>query len=200
MKIKTARLLESAAKASQFPKTSLPEVAFSGRSNVGKSSLINSLLMRKKLVKTSSIPGKTQLINFFLINEDFCFVDFPGYGFAKVPEKVRFKWRSLIESYLSQRKNLKGVVLIVDIRQGPTDRDRQLLEWLELHSRPVLLVAGKADKLGRGLRQQRIKTIREELRIDNMPLAHASSNREGRQEIWKVLGPWLFYRRNSTGS
>ena len=200
MKIKTAWLLESAAKASRFPKTSLPEVAFSGRSNVGKSSLINSLLMRRKLVKTSSTPGKTQLINFFLINEDFCFVDLPGYGFAKVPEKVRLKWRSLIESYLSQRKNLKGVVLIVDIRQGPTDQDRQLLEWLVHHSRPVLVVAGKADKLGRGQRQRRIQTIREELRLENMPLAHASPNREGRQEIWKVLGPWLFDERNSTDS
>ena len=200
MKIKTARLLESAAKASRFPKTSLPEVAFSGRSNVGKSSLINSLLMRRKLVKTSSTPGKTQLINFFLINEDFCFVDLPGYGFAKVPEKVRFKWRSLIESYLSQRKNLKGVVLIVDIRQGPTNQDRQLLEWLEHHSRPVLVVAGKADKLGRGQRQRRIQTIRDELQLGNMPLAHASPNREGRQEIWKVLFPWLFDERSSTGS
>ena len=192
MKIKTARLLESAAKESRFPKTCLPEVAFSGRSNVGKSSLINSLLMRRKLVKTSSTPGKTQLINFFLINEDFCFVDLPGYGFANVPEKVRLNWRSLIESYLSQRKNLKGVVLIVDIRQGPTDQDRKLLEWLWHHSRPVLVVAGKADKLGRGQRQRRIKTIREELRLENMPLSHASPNSEGRQEIWQVLGPWLF--------
>ena len=116
MKIKSAGLLESAAGANQFPDLVMQEIAFAGRSNVGKSTLINSLLTRKKLVKTSSTPGKTRLINFFLINEIFCLVDLPGYGFAKVPAEMRESWRKLIETYLSRRDNLRGVVLIIDIR------------------------------------------------------------------------------------
>ena len=126
MKIKSAGLLESAAGANQFPDLFMPEIAFAGRSNVGKSTLINSLLTRKKLVKTSSTPGKTRLINFFMINEIFCLVDLPGYGFAKVPAEMRESWRKLIETYLSRRDNLRGVVLIIDIRHGPTAQDRQV--------------------------------------------------------------------------
>ena len=150
MKIKSAGLFESAAGANQFPDLVMPEIAFAGRSNVGKSTLINSLLTRKKLVKTSSTPGKTRLINFFLINEIFCLVDLPGYGFAKVPAEMRESWRKLIETYLSRRYNLRGVVLIIDIRHGPTAQERQLKSWLDFHHRPMLVVASKSDKLSRG--------------------------------------------------
>mgnify|MGYP001210239391 CR=1 FL=1 len=142
MKIKSAGLLESAAGANQFPDLVMPEIAFAGRSNVGKSTLINSLLTRKKLVKTSSTPGKTRLINFFLINEIFCLVDLPGYGFAKVPAEMRESWRKLIETYLSRRDNLRGVVLIIDIRHGPTAQDRQFTQSRE----PVQRVVGRVLK------------------------------------------------------
>ena len=191
MKIKTSELFKSAAKPSQFPQLELPEIAFAGRSNVGKSSLANSLLLRKKLFKTSATPGKTQLINFFLINQSFCFVDLPGYGFAKVPKVVRAKWRILIETYLSQRQNLKGVVLIIDIRHGPTPQDQQLLNWLVHHQRPVLVVVSKADKLSRGKQAQQLQSIHKELQLEQLPLPHSILKREGRAEIWKGLTPWL---------
>ena len=191
MKIKSAGLLESAAGANQFPDLVMPEIAFAGRSNVGKSTLINSLLTRKKLVKTSSTPGKTRLINFFLINENFCLVDLPGYGFAKVPAEMRESWRKLIETYLSRRDNLRGVVLIIDIRQGPTTQDRQLKSWLDFHQRPMLVVASKSDKLSRGKCASQLQKIKKDLELPQLPLPHSSLNKEGRGQIWKALDGWL---------
>ena len=191
MKIKSAGLLESAAGANQFPDLVMPEIAFAGRSNVGKSTLINSLLTRKKLVKTSSTPGKTRLINFFLINEIFCLVDLPGYGFAKVPAEMRESWRKLIETYLSRRDNLRGVVLIIDIRHGPTAQDRQLKSWLDFHRRPMLVVASKSDKLSRGKCASQLQKIKKDLELTQLPLPHSSLNKEGRGQIWKALDGWL---------
>lgn len=191
MKINSAGLLESAAGANQFPDLVMPEIAFAGRSNVGKSTLINSLLTRKKLVKTSSTPGKTRLINFFLINEIFCLVDLPGYGFAKVPAEMRESWRKLIETYLSRRDNLRGVVLIIDIRHGPTVQDRQLKSWLDFHQRPMLVVASKSDKLSRGKCASQLQKIKKDLELTQLPLPHSSLNKEGRGQIWKALDGWL---------
>ena len=191
MKIKSAGLLESAAGANQFPDLVMPEIAFAGRSNVGKSTLINSLLTRKKLVKTSSTPGKTRLINFFLINEIFCLVDLPGYGFAKVPAEMRESWRKLIETYLSRRDNLRGVVLIIDIRHGPTAQDRQLKSWLDFHHRPMLVVASKSDKLSRGKCASQLQKIKKDLELTQLPLPHSNLNKEGRGQIWKALDGWL---------
>ena len=191
MKIKSAGLLESAAGANQFPDLVMPEIAFAGRSNVGKSTLINSLLTRNKLVKTSSTPGKTRLINFFLINEIFCLVDLPGYGFAKVPAEMRESWRKLIETYLSRRDNLRGVVLIIDIRHGPTVQDRQLKSWLDFHQRPMLVVASKSDKLSRGKCASQLQKIKKDLELTQLPLPHSSLNKEGRGQIWKALDGWL---------
>ncbi|MFL2748955.1 MAG: ribosome biogenesis GTP-binding protein YihA/YsxC [bacterium] len=191
MKIKSAGLLESAAGANQFPELVMPEIAFAGRSNVGKSTLINSLLTRKKLVKTSSTPGKTRLINFFLINEIFCLVDLPGYGFAKVPTEMRESWRKLIETYLSRRDNLRGVVLIIDIRHGPTAQDRQLKSWLDFHRRPMLVVASKSDKLSPGKCASQLQKIKKDLELTQLPLPHSSLNKEGRGQIWKALDGWL---------
>ena len=191
MKIKSAGLLESAAGANQFPDLVMPEIAFAGRSNVGKSTLINSLLTRKKLVKTSSTPGKTRLINFFLINEIFCLVDLPGYGFAKVPAEMRESWRKLIETYLSRRDNLRGVVLIIDIRHGPTVQDRQLKSWLDFHQRPMLVVASKSDKFSRGKCASQLQKIKKDLELPQLPLPHSSLNKEGRGQIWKALDGWL---------
>lgn len=191
MKIRSAEFILSASSPWQFPPPTLPEIAFAGRSNVGKSTLINSLLNRKKLVKTSSTPGKTQLINFFNINDKFHFVDLPGYGFAKVPEPVRKQWQRLIEAYLQERESLRNVVLIIDSRHGATAQDRQLKEWLDYYERPVLIVASKIDKLKRSQIQKHLKTIRQDLGLDTTPLAHSSLENGRRDEIWKNLNPWL---------
>ncbi|MEC8939332.1 MAG: ribosome biogenesis GTP-binding protein YihA/YsxC [SAR324 cluster bacterium] len=191
MKIRSAEFILSASSPWQFPSPTLPEIAFAGRSNVGKSTLINSLLNRKKLVKTSSTPGKTQLINFFKINDKFHFVDLPGYGFAKVPETVRQQWQRLIEAYLQERESLRNVVLIIDSRHGPTSQDRQLKEWLDYYDRPVLIVASTIDKLKRGQIQKHLKIIRQDLSLDTTPLAHSSLEKGRRDEIWKNLNPWL---------
>ena len=166
MKIKSAGLLESAAGANQFPDLVMPEIAFAGRSNVGKSTLINSLLTRKKLVKTSSTP-------------------------AKVPAEMRESWRKLIETYLSRRDNLRGVVLIIDIRHGPTAQDRQLKSWLDFHQRPMLVVASKSDKLSRGKCASQLQKIKKDLELTQLPLPHSSLNKEGRGQIWKALDGWL---------
>ncbi len=189
MKIRSAEFILSASSPWQFPAPTLPEIAFAGRSNVGKSTLINSLLNRKKLVKTSSTPGKTQLINFFKINDAFHFVDLPGYGFAKVPENVRQQWQRLIEAYLQERETLRNVVLIVDSRHKPTAQDRQLKEWLDYYQRPVLIVASKIDKLKRGQIQKQLKQIKQDLSLDKTPLVHSSLEKGRREEIWNNLWP-----------
>ena len=187
MKIHSAEFLLSASTTRQFPAATLPEIAFAGRSNVGKSTLINSLLNRKKLVKTSATPGKTQLINFFKVNDQFYFVDLPGYGYAKVPESVRRKWQNLVEAYLSERETLRNVVLIIDCRHNPTVQDRQLLEWLEYYQRPSLIVASKIDKLKRGQVQKHLQKIKHDLSIESVPLGHSSMQYGRREEIWKKL-------------
>ena len=191
MRIHAAEFMLSASTISQFPAETLPEIAFAGRSNVGKSTLINSLLNRKKLVKTSATPGKTQLINFFKVNDKFYFVDLPGYGYAKVPESVRRKWQDLVESYLSERKTLRNVVLIIDSRHNPTIQDRQLLAWLKYFQRPSLIVASKIDKLKRGQVENHIQKIKKNLSIESAPLGHSSMQFGSREEIWKKLDPWI---------
>ena len=191
MKIRSAEFIISASSPKHFPVKTIPEIAFAGRSNVGKSSLINSLLNRKKLVKTSSTPGKTQLINFFMINDNFYFVDLPGYGFAKVPENVRQQWQVLIEAYLQERKSLRSVVLIVDSRHGPNLQDIQLKEWLEYYEVPVLVVANKIDKLKRSKVQRHLRNIRQDLGLSKSPLSHSSLEKLGRSDIWRDLIPFL---------
>ena len=191
MKIHSAEFLLSASTTRQFPAATLPEIAFAGRSNVGKSTLINSLLNRKKLVKTSATPGKTQLINFFKVNDQFYFVDLPGYGYAKVPDSVRRKWQNLVEAYLSERETLRNVVLIIDCRHNPTVQDRQLLEWLEYYQRPSLIVASKIDKLKRGQVQKHLQKIKHDLSIESVPLGHSSMQYGRREEIWKKLVPCI---------
>ncbi len=154
MKIKSAEFVASFTALSQLPKKRLPEIAFAGRSNVGKSSLINKILNRKKLAKTSGTPGKTRQLNYFLINDAFHFVDLPGYGFAKVPKTERQQWRRLIEAYLSKNQHLRVVVSLIDSRMGPTALDLELIEWLAHLEIPILAVATKLDKLSRNQAKQ----------------------------------------------
>lgn len=191
MKISSAEFVISAATEKQFPKSDLVEVAFAGKSNVGKSTLINSLLNRKNLVKTSSTPGKTRLINFFLINQQFSLVDLPGYGFAKVSRSMKEQWQQLIEVYLAKRRNLKCVILIIDSRHGPTQQDLQLQEWLTHYQITHLVIGNKVDKLKRSELQKNLKQIQTKMQLDSLPIAHSSIKKVGQQEIWNALSQWL---------
>ena len=185
MIIKSAEFVKSATAPAHYPETTLFEIAFAGRSNVGKSSLINVLVNRRGLVRTSSTPGRTQLINFFDINGDFSLVDLPGYGFAKVPLAVKKAWGPMVRTYLETRANLRGVVLLFDLRRVPRDEDLQLLDWLEELDVPTIPVVTKADKVKRGQRAAHLKAIRDAtgLPADAFTLFSAVS-REGKDDVW----------------
>ena len=190
MKITSAEFITGAVKTGQFPKEIFPEFAFAGKSNVGKSSLINSLVNRKKLVRTSQIPGKTQMINFFSINENITLVDLPGYGFAKVPESVRKNWKNMIENYLIKRKSLKGVIFIIDIRRGLKELDVDLKKWLDCQNRDYVLVATKADKLKLREKKGQLEKLKEILREEDEIITFSSKTGEGRKELWQ----WILKR------
>jgi len=182
--------LVSAFQESQYPPPDKPEVAFAGRSNVGKSSLINVLLNRKKLARTSSTPGRTQALNFFSVDRLFYVVDLPGYGFARVPLEVRASWGKMTGTYLRSRPNLRAVVVIIDIRRGPGDGDMELLGFLERFAKKAIIVLTKADKLSRQQCRSRLNEAAGQLagRINEAPILFSAKNREGRGEIWsKVL-------------
>jgi GTP-binding protein len=185
MKIISTEFIKSAAKPGQYPPAECAEIAFAGRSNVGKSSLINVLVRRKKLVRTSSTPGRTQLINFFSVNRCFNLVDLPGYGFAKVPMAVKKSWGPMIRTYLEERETLKGVVFILDIRRIPRSEDIQLLDWLEEFHIPTIPVLTKVDKVNRGQRDKQVARIAAAtgLPADAFSLFSAVS-REGLEDIW----------------
>jgi len=189
MKIISAEFIKSATDPSHYPEETLPEIAFAGRSNVGKSSLINTLLQRKKLARTSNTPGRTQLINFFLVNDDLFFVDLPGYGYAKVPLEIKKKWGPMVERYLKTRKNLRMVVLILDIRRDPTKDDLSLVSWLyNCGIRPVFVLT-KADKLSKSKVAMRRRAIGEILEVsDDALVTFSARTREGRENIWNVIG------------
>jgi GTP-binding protein len=188
MHVKSALFITSATKLQQYPEGDLPEIAFSGRSNVGKSSLINALVNRKNLVRTSSTPGRTQLINFFDVNGTFTLVDLPGYGFAKVPLEVKKQWGPMIEKYLSMRTNLRGVVLIIDIRRIPKEEDLQLLNWLRTFSIPPILVVTKCDKVSKNERERQLNLIAKELGVEKTALNPFSAlSKEGLENIWTQI-------------
>lgn len=189
MKITSVTFVKSATHPSHYPESNVPEVAFAGRSNVGKSSLINALVNRKNLAKTSGTPGKTRLINFFLINNRLSLVDLPGYGFAKVSQAVKKSWGPMIETYLKERGNLGLVVVILDIRRDPSEDDLALVDWLSSYHRPILFILTKADKLSKNQAFVRIRKIRESLRADNdaeMILFSAKTGL-GKEAIWRKL-------------
>lgn len=189
MKIKSSEFIISAVKPSQYPQIELPEIALAGRSNVGKSSLINMLLNRKRLARTSSVPGKTQTINFYLINKEFHFVDLPGYGYAKVSKKSQEEWGKIIERYLTSRENLIEVLQLVDIRHKPTAQDKQMYEWIKHFGFGGIVVATKLDKIKRGQRQKQINLIRKELGMDkdDILIPISSTNREGKKQLWDAI-------------
>jgi len=184
MKITTAVFTQSATKPGNYPPVGLPEIAFAGRSNVGKSSLINVLVNRKSLVRTSSTPGRTQLINFFDINDTFTLVDLPGYGFAKVPLAVKAAWGPMIRTYLGMRETLKAVVFIIDVRRVPGEEDIQMLDWLEEFGVPTIPVITKMDKLKRSQWEKHIKLIVEATGLPRDAFSLFSAHtRDGKDEI-----------------
>jgi len=188
MKIISAEFLKSAEQSAHYPEAVTPEIAFAGRSNAGKSSLINKLLNRKKLVKTSSTPGKTRLINFFLINNLFLFVDLPGYGYAKVPKSVKKKWGPMVEAYISQRETLKGVVIIMDIRRTPGPEDQHMFNWLDYLNIISIPVLTKIDKLSKTKQKKQMHIIAENLLLEeNSLFPFSAKTGQGKDEIWTAI-------------
>ncbi len=189
MKITQAEFVISAAEPHQLPQDALPEIALAGRSNVGKSSLINRLLQRKSLARTSSQPGKTQTLNYYRINEQLYFVDFPGYGYAKVSKVQRQKWGQLIEAYLREREPLRLVLLIVDLRHPPTEDDCLMYDWMRHYAIPCQVVVTKADKLPRSKWAKHIRIARDTLGMPEgqQPLLFSSISGLGREELWSIL-------------
>ena len=183
MKILSAEFVTSAAAPKQFPVDGRPQVAFAGRSNVGKSSLINALLNRRSLVKTSATPGKTQLINFFLINAKFYCVDLPGYGYAKAPRAVVDTWAPMIEGYIKDSPRLRLVVVLLDIRRTPDARDLRLIEWLRQYRVPALYVLTKADKMKRQESMRAQRDITAQLGLAQPPLLTSAKEGKGIAEL-----------------
>ncbi|BCA80701.1 ribosome biogenesis GTP-binding protein YihA/YsxC [Desulfuromonas sp. AOP6] len=200
MLIKTAEFVKSATRPDNYPESDLPEVAFAGRSNVGKSTLINVLVNRKALVRTSSTPGRTQLLNFFDINGTFSLVDLPGYGFAKVPLAVKKDWGPMVRTFLERRHNLRAVVILFDIRRVPREEDLQLLDWLEEYQIPTIPVLTKVDKVSRGQREKQIKPIMAATGLPRDAFSLFSAlNREGKDEVWERIEDALAQDRQEVG-
>lgn len=194
MKINNPRFVGSAAGKNQYIADNLPEIAIVGRSNVGKSSLINMMLGRKNLVKTSQTPGKTQLINFFDIDGLFRIVDLPGYGFANVSRAVKRSWGDLIGEYLANRPNLLEIMMLVDIRRSPNEDDLHMIDWIRASGYRGIYIATKADKLGRSKQSEQRREIIKKLGIDRLIVTSAES-RLGKYEIWDALNS-LFKERD----
>ena len=186
MKVVSAEFLKSAFKEADWPRDFKPEIAFLGRSNVGKSSLINSLLSVRGLARTSSNPGRTQALNFFLINDQFKFVDFPGFGYAKVPREIKSSWGEMATGYLAKRRQLVLSIHIVDSRHEPTKQDLQLHEWLEESDKPRLTVATKSDKLSNNELKKNLGRIARVLNVDSV-MAYSAKSGRGREELWRAI-------------
>jgi GTP-binding protein len=189
MVIKSAELETVCGITSVLPENTLPEIAFSGRSNVGKSSLINGLLNRKSLARTSAQPGKTQTINFYKINEVLYFVDLPGYGYAKVSAEIKEKWGKMIERYFKKTVRLKVVFLLVDIRHKPSENDKIMYDWIVYQGYQPVIIATKLDKISRSQKEKQVRQIREVLGAspDTVIIPFSSLTKQGREEIWQVI-------------
>jgi len=183
MKVTSAEFIKSAFAREHWTTDGLPEIAFLGRSNVGKSSLINSLLQRKGLARTSNTPGRTQSINFFLINESFYFVDLPGYGYARVSKQMRGDWGKMAEEYLSERRELALSIQLIDSRHEPSELDRQLNEWLHYHEKNHLVAATKSDKLSANKLNQSMREIKNILPESGI-ITYSSQTGKGKDALW----------------
>ncbi len=189
MVIKNVSLETVCGITSKFPENRYPEVAFAGKSNVGKSSLINALMNRKALARTSAQPGKTQTINYYNINDSIYFVDLPGYGYAKANEKVKAQWGRMIEKYLHQSKQLRQVFLLVDIRHAPSENDRIMYRWICGNGYQPIVIATKLDKIKRSQVQTQLKLIRSTLQLasDGIIIPFSSETKQGREELYEIL-------------
>lgn len=198
MEVNNVKLDVVCGNPSQFPDTDLNEIAFAGKSNVGKSSLINALINRKALARTSSQPGKTQTINFYNVEDKLYFVDLPGYGFAKVSKAERERWGKFIETYLMKREQLKQVVLLVDIRHEPSANDKIMYDWICHYQSNVIVVATKADKINRSQIQKHISMIRKglEMNSNHIIIPFSAQTKQGKEEIWEVFDKWVIEEEN----
>lgn len=193
MVIKNVNLEIVCGVTSKVPDTAYAEVAFAGKSNVGKSSLINALMNRKALAHTSAQPGKTQTINFYNINDAMYLVDLPGYGYAKASEEVKAKWGKMIENYLHTSKQLKAVFLLIDIRHDPSANDRMMYEWMVYQGFAPIIIATKLDKIKRSQIQKNVKAIREGLNVQpgTTIIPFSAETKQGRDEIWKLIDSFV---------
>ncbi|GAV15416.1 ribosome biogenesis GTP-binding protein YihA/YsxC [Paenibacillus sp. NAIST15-1] len=189
MKITNAEFIISAVGSAQYPDDGFPEIGLAGRSNVGKSSLINRMIMRKNLARTSSQPGKTQQLNYYRINENMYFVDVPGYGYAKVSKTQRAAWGRMIEAYFQERETLRLVLLVVDLRHAPTADDCMMHDWLTHYGVPVCVVATKADKISRNHLPKHVKQVRTTLGLssDAPFVMFSAETGQGREELWDII-------------
>ena len=189
MKIKNVNLETVCGVTSVLPVNQLPEVAFAGKSNVGKSSLINALMNRKSLARTSGQPGKTQTINYYNINEEMYFVDLPGYGYAKVSKEAKEKWGKMIENYLHTSKQLKAVFLLIDIRHEPSANDKNMYDWICHNGFQPIIIATKLDKINRSQIQKNVKIIKETLDVkkDSIIIPFSATSKQGREVIYETI-------------
>lgn len=189
MVIKNVSLETVIGVTSKIPDNQLPEIAFSGKSNVGKSSLINALMNRKSLARTSAQPGKTQTINFYNINDELYFVDLPGYGYAKVSQQEKEKWGKMIEKYLHRSKVLQAVFLLVDIRHEPSANDRQMYEWILANGYHPIVIATKLDKINRSQIAKQVKLVKQGLGVDKdtIVIPFSAETKQGREEIYALI-------------
>ncbi|MGL6108141.1 ribosome biogenesis GTP-binding protein YihA/YsxC [Romboutsia sp.] len=189
MKIRSAEITMSAVNKSQYPDEGIPEIALVGRSNVGKSSIVNTLLNRRNFARTSQTPGKTRTINFYLINKEFFFVDLPGYGYAKIAKSEKEKWGKIMERYLADREELCTIFLLVDIRHEPSNDDVIMYDWIKHFGYNCVVIATKADKISRGQYQKHINIIRKKLQLepDEKIIPISSLKKTGVEEVWNEI-------------
>lgn len=196
MEVHNVELTISAVRPEQYPQGNLPEIALAGRSNVGKSSLINTLINRKKLARTSSQPGKTQTLNFYNVEHQLNFVDVPGYGYARASKQDREKWGAMIEEYFAQRQQLAGVISLVDSRHAPTELDQQMIDFIHYYQFPLLVVGTKIDKIPRSRRNQSESVVRKTLQLtaNDQLVLFSAVDRTGKDDVWR----WIEQQCNLT--